>query len=202
MAKVRRFVVVACIAALASVVLGAGRAEAGLLGCSYPDAQQSFAAWGDNAQYVPVPGGSFEEGRAGWTFSRGAEIVDGNEPFGLGSPSDSHSLLLPPGSSAMTPGVCLAILTPTLRFVGSSSDGSPVRVSIYTKTLLGLLQIGSYGSMSVGTDWDASSIQTFTLENVLGLLNLGRSNIYFKFTSTGDATVRIDDVLLDPFLCR
>lgn len=187
---------------LAAAAFGAARADAGLLGCRYPQAQRTFAAWGDQGQYVPVPGGSFENGHAGWSFSGGAGIVGGNEPFYLGSTSDSHSLLLPPGSSATTPGVCLSILTPTIRFVGSSSDGSGVQVAISTKTLLGLVQIASFDLMSTGPVWDASSIQNFTLQNLLGLVNLGSSNIYFSFRPVGGATVQMDDLQLDPFLCR
>jgi hypothetical protein len=52
--------------------------------------------------------------------------------------------------------------------------------------------------MNLSTDWNPSEIQYFLLQNVLGLLNLDRSNIYFKFTPTGGATVQLDDVFLDP----
>jgi hypothetical protein len=186
------------VSVLAALTVGVGSADAGLFGCRYDDASQAFAQWGDRANYVPVDGGSFE-GRSSWSLSGGAQVVSGNEPFQLGSPSDSHSLLLPPGSSALTPGVCLTLLTPTLRFVGSSSDGSGVRVTMYTRTLLGLVQLPSQGTMALGTDWDASSTQKFLIQNVLGLLNLGRSNIYFRFTPVGGATVQMDDVYLDPF---
>jgi hypothetical protein len=201
-AKVGRVFGVVAVAALVAAVLGVGRAEAGLFGCRYPQATQPFAAWGDYARYVPVPGGSFEDARSDWRLSGGATIVDGNEPFNLTGSDHARSLVIPPGGSAMTPGVCLTILTPTIRFVGHSTDGSPVRVAIYTKTVLGLLKVASFGAMSVGTSWDPSSIQNFTIENVLGLLNLSRSNIYFEFTPTGGATVQLDDVLLDPFIWR
>src|SRR5581483_1344900 len=108
-----------------ALVLGAGKAQAGLLGCRYGDDAKTFARWGDYSDYVPVPGGNFES-NAGWTLTGGARIVDGNEPFHLRSPSDNHSLLLPPGSSAMSPPVCLQVLTPTIRFVGQASGASAV----------------------------------------------------------------------------
>lgn len=182
----------------AALSIGAGRADAGLTGCNFSNATHAFAPWGDNASYVPVPGGSFESS-AGWKLSGGAAIVAGNNPFYLGSASDSHSLLLPPGSSAMTPGVCLGILTPTLRFVGSASDGSGVHVTMYTRTLLGLVQLPSSNDIDLASNWDASQTQTFLIQNVLGLLNLNSANIFFRFTPVGGATVRMDDVLLDPF---
>jgi hypothetical protein len=186
------------VAVAAARSIGAGRADAGLLGCNYPTSSKTFSQWGDDSNYVPVTGGSFESS-AGWTLSGGAKVVSGNEPFYLGSQSDSRSLLLPPGSSAMTPAVCLTILTPTLRFVGSASDGSGVRVTMYTKTLLGLVQLPSVATVDLGSQWDASQTQGFLIQNVLGLLNLGRANIYFRFTPMGTTTVQMDDVYLDPF---
>lgn len=188
------------ICVLAALTLGTGTAQAGLLGCKYAAASQPFVQWGDAASYVPVPGGSFESA-AGWTLSGGAKIVSGNEPFYLGSSSDSHSLVLPPGSSALTPAVCLQLLTPSIRFVGSASDGSGVAVTLYTKTLLGLAQLPTGASMDLGTSWDASAVQPFLLQNVLGLLNLSTANIYFRFTPVGGATVQMDDLYLDPLFC-
>jgi hypothetical protein len=183
---------------MAALTVGAGGASAGVLGCNYPAAAQSFARWGDSSKYVPVPGGSFETA-GGWTLAGGARVVTGNEPFQLGSPGDSRSLELPPGSSAMTPGVCLYLLTPTLRFVGSASDGSGVRVTMYTRTLLGLVQLPSAGYVDLGSEWDASQTQRFLVQNLLGLVNLSQANIYFRFTPVGGATVRMDDVQLDPY---
>jgi hypothetical protein len=193
-------VVVVGASVLAALTLGAGNASAGLLGCSYPASSQAFSSWGDQSNYVPVPGGSFE-GASGWSLSGGAKIVNGNEPFGLGSPTDSHSLLLPPGSSATSPGVCLTLLTPTLRFIGSSSNGAPVHVTLYTKTLLGLVRLPSYTDLDLSTSWDASETAKFVLQNVLGLVNLGGQNIYFRFTPASGSTVQMDDVLLDPSFC-
>jgi hypothetical protein len=184
---------------LAALTVGAGSAKAGLLGCNYPTAEQSFAPWGDYSKYVPVPGGSFES-PGGWTLSNGAKIVAGNEPFHLGDPTDSRSLVLPPGSSALTPGVCLYVLSPTLRFVGSASDGSGVKITMYTRTLFGLVQLPSSGYVELDSVWNPSSTQVFLVQNLLGLVNLAQANIYFRFTPVGGATVQMDDVLLDPYL--
>jgi hypothetical protein len=190
------------VASLSALALGVGNASAGLLGCNYPASGQAFTQWGDSSKYVPVPGGSFESGAGGWTLSGGAKVVSGNEPFYLGSPTDSHSLVLPPGSSATSPGVCLSLLTPTLRFVGSSSNGSAVHVTMYTKTLLGLVRLPTYTDLTLSSSWDASETAHFLLQNVLGLVNLGNQNIYFRFAPAGNATVQMDDVLLDPTFCE
>lgn len=194
-------VLVVLVGVLSALVLGVGKAQAGLLGCRYGEDATTFSAWGDYHDYVPVPGGNFESS-AGWKLSGGAQIVSGNEPFYLRSSADSHSLLLPPGSSAMSPAVCLQVLTPTIRFVGQASNASSVKVTLYTRTLLGLVQIPTYGSMKVASSWDASDVEQFLLQNVLGTLNLGGVNVYFKFTPVDGSTVQMDDLELDPFFMR
>lgn len=201
MAKRLAVLVVGAASVLAALTIGTGSAEAGLFGCRYDDSGQRFAQWGDGADYVSIQNGAFESSY-GWRLSGGAQLVDENEPFYLGSKSDQRSLLLPPGGSALSPAVCLQLLTPTIRFVGRSSDASAVHVTLYTRTLFGLLQLPTYGEMDLSTDWDASSIHSFVLENVLGILSLTRTNVYFKFTPVGDATVQMDDLYLDPRLWR
>ena len=197
----KRFAAIAAgLCVVAALTVGAGSARAGLLGCSYPAASQPFSRWGDGASYVPVPGGTFE-GAGGWTLTGGARVVDGNEPFHLNSAGDSHSLLLPPGSAALSPAVCLQVLTPTIRAVGSASSGGGVAVTLYTRTLFGLAMLPTAGYLGLGTSWDASTVQPFLLQNVLGLLNLNAADIYFRFTPVGGGTVQLDDLYLDPFLC-
>jgi hypothetical protein len=184
---------------LAALTLGVGSASAGVLGCNYGAGSEPFSQWGDYANYVPVQGGTFE-GSTGWTLTGGAAVVGENNPFHLASATDTRSLILPPGSSATTPGVCLGVVTPTLRFVGYSSNGSAVHVALYTRTLFGLVQIPTTGDMNLSTSWGPSEVQYFLLQNVLGLVNLNSANIYFRFTPIGSATVHMDDVFLDPTL--
>ncbi|MGZ4353215.1 MAG: hypothetical protein ACXVZ4_06700 [Gaiellaceae bacterium] len=57
------------------------------------------------------------------------------------------------------------------------------------------------GYLGLGTSWDASTVQPFLLQNVLGLLNLNAANIYFRFTPVDGETAQLDDLYLDPFLC-
>src|SRR5206468_9610048 len=101
---------VAIIAALAL----SSTAKAGLIGtgsASYcdPTATHPFSAWGDSASYARLLNGGFEAGSTGWTLG-GARVVSGNEPFFVGgNTADSHSLLLPAGSSAYSGTVCFAL---------------------------------------------------------------------------------------------
>ena len=186
---------VACVAV--ALAFGAASGHAGLLGCGYTEVQQPFTAWGDNSSYVLAPGGSFEDTNT-WALSGGAQVVAGNEPFYLRSPDDSHSLLLPAGSSASSPSICLSVLDPTLRFVGKSSDGSDVHVDVYTSGALGLVKLPISMNVPLGTSWNPSDVESILLQNLVSLTDLGGANIVLRFSPIGSATVQIDDVYVDP----
>lgn len=186
-------VVVGVAAAFAAT---AGSAGAGLLSCPGPYSQ-TFAQWGDPSPYTLVPGGSFE-GTTGWRLSGGAAVVSGNEPFYVRSSSDSHSLLLPPGSSATSPATCFATLDPAMRLVGKASDGSGVRVDLYTATLFGIVRLPISTTVDLSSDWNASEKQNVFLNQVLALTSLGTTNVILRFTPVGSATVQLDDVQIDP----
>jgi hypothetical protein len=188
---------IAVAAALCAFALGAGDAKAGLFGCNYSE-QQTFSAWGDTSSYTAVPGGSFET--YGWGLFGGASIVSGNEPFMLGGDNDSHSLQLPPGASALSPGVCTGGGSPSMRFVGKANGAGYVRVDVYSMTL-GLLRLQKTAYVSLPSSWDASPVTVFPLQNLLGLVNLGTQNLYFRFSAPSGTTVQLDDVYLDPTFC-
>jgi hypothetical protein len=197
---------VSAVAVLATAVTAAlafgvtsGRAGliTGLLGCQGVSYSQPFAQWGDYNSYFLATGGSFE-GSGSWSLAGGAKVVGGNEPFYLNSKSDSHSLLLPPGSSAMSPAMCLAALSPHMRLVGKASDGSGVHVDVYASGVLGLVRLPVAADIDLSSTWDASGDVSLLLQNVLALTNLGKTSVVFRFSPIGSATVQIDDVYVDP----
>src|SRR5690348_14714704 len=65
-------------------------------------ASQVFLPWQDDASYGLVPGGSFESSLYGWSLSRGASVVAGNETYQVGGAADATSLYLPAGASVIT----------------------------------------------------------------------------------------------------
>src|SRR5207247_954629 len=89
-----------------------------------PTRTKPFLPWGDQNDYVLIPGGALETGSNSWRLKGGATLVAGNEPYHVHSQSDDEALSLPPGSSAQTNKVCLELLSPTLRFFAVNS-GSP-----------------------------------------------------------------------------
>ena len=197
---------VAIIAALAL----SSTAKAGLIGtgpASYcdPTPTQPFSAWGDPASYARLPNGGFEAGDAGWALGGGARVVSGNEPFFVGgNTADSHSLLLPAGSSAYSGTICFALGDWNLRFlmrnVGSSSGALHIQV-IVPSLLGGLLTVLDGGTVSSGSSWTPSPRLELLLCNVTSLL--GTRAVAFRFTPVGSgAAYQIDDVYLDPWKDR
>ncbi|MBJ7520538.1 MAG: hypothetical protein JHC84_12660 [Solirubrobacteraceae bacterium] len=80
-----------------------------------PTAKSFQGVDGDVSDYSVAPGGNFESGTAGWTLSRGARIVSGNETLGVSG--GSKSLQMPLGSSAISPEFCVDESHPHFRFV-------------------------------------------------------------------------------------
>ena len=197
------------VAIIAALVLSS-TAKAGLIGtgsASYcdPTATHPFSAWGDSASYARLLNGSFEGGSTAWTLGGGARVVSGNEPFFVGgNTADSHSLLLPAGSSAYSGTVCFALGDWNLRFlmrnVGSSSGALHIQV-VVPSLLGGLLTILDGGTVSSGSSWAPSPRLQLLLCNVTSLL--GTKAVAFRFTPVGaGAAYQIDDVYLDPWKDR
>jgi hypothetical protein len=182
-------------------------AHAGLIGtgaASYcdPTASQPFAPADTNA-YTMMPGGSFEYGTPPWLLSGGAKIVSGNETSYLNSRTDSRSLYLPAGASAVTPTTCFALGDWHARFmlknVGSSAGSVHVQV-IVPSLVGGLFSILDGGTVQAGGTWTPSPRIELLLSNVTSLL--GTKAVAFRFTAVGrGAAYQLDDVYLDPWKC-
>src|SRR5215210_7526611 len=193
--------VMALAATLAAVT--AQSAEGGLIGtgaASGCDASASrpFQAWGDNANYLLMPGGSFESGMPTWTLSGGATVVSGNETFYAEGDRGKRSLYLPTGSSAVSPTGCFEFGDWHARFFvrGAGSRGGTVHVDVVVRSLLGVLTILDGGSVSVSGDWRPSPRIGMLVCNVTGLL--GTKAVALRFRTTSGA-VQVDDVYLDPW---
>jgi hypothetical protein len=186
--------------ALAIVPASASAADLGLNGCPAQTIEHPFARWLDNANYVLVPGGTFEGSLAGWKLSGGAKVVSGSESFAAHGTGEKYALSLPSGSSATTPPVCVGVLDPTMRYFAANDGGllSLMSVSIlYYPPGGGVLTL-PLGVNIGGKAW-APSLPTLVTANLLGLLSGGKASVAFRFTPIGlGAKWRIDDVYVDP----
>jgi hypothetical protein len=195
------------LAALATMLMTVSTAHAGLIGtgaASYCDstASQPFAPQDMNS-YTLLPGGSFEAGTPAWALTGGAKIVTGNETSYLHSRSDSRSLYLPAGGSAVTPTTCFALGDWHTRFmlknVGAKTGAVDVQV-IVPSVLGGLLTILDGGTVQAGGTWTPSPRVELLLSNVTSLV--GTKAVAFRFTAVGrGAAFQLDDVYLDPWKC-
>ena len=202
---VRRLALPAFLVCAALAAVAPSSASAGLLGtgeASYCDtsASQPFESWGDEAWYVLTPGGSFESGAQPWALRNGAKVVSGNETFYVRSTSDTRSLYLPAGGSAISPSTCYALghwhLRLFVKNVGTSSGS--LHVDVVVRSLTGVLSVLDGGTIKGGGTWAPSPKIELLLANVTSLL--GNEAVSFRFQTVGTgAAFQIDDVYLDPW---
>jgi hypothetical protein len=180
----------------------APQANAGLLPTCAGPYERAFAQWADPAWYTLVRDGTFESGASGWSLAGGARVVDGNEPFYVHGAGETRSLLLPPGASATSPPVCMALGRPTMRFFARSADGgrSTVRVEVVSRNLLGVLSILDGGPVVAGPSWQPSPRVSLLGSNLASLL--WTTQVHLRFRAVGDTSSQLDDVYVDPWVIR
>ena len=190
----------ALLGCLGVIAVSGTPAQAALISTSACDSSaltQPFAAWGDTNLYKLAPGGSFEDGDAGWTLSGGAGTVSGSEPFGAAGSVGASSLELPAGASATSPFTCVNAAYPRFRFFGHNTGLlSTVAVSVVYKLPIAGEVAVPVGVVALSGSW-APSVPMLTASAVTGLLSGGTADVALRFTAlTG--TSRIDDVFVDP----
>ena len=199
----RRAVIGAAATLVASLAM-AGSASAGVVvktttNCADQVLSQPFSRFGDSMHYTLMPGASFENGTAGWSFSGGARVTSGNESYNVNGAGDAKSLRLPLGSSAVTAPMCVGLEHPTLRFFAKRNSGllSTLVVSVRIQ-----LQLGGTLELPVGVvlgngTWKPT-LPMIYLDNLLPLLPGQYTPVSFRFTPLlGDWSV--DDVYIDPY---
>ena len=188
------------LAGLAMLVF-APQAQAGLLPSCPGTYSKPFAQWGDSAAYTLVGDGAFEGGAAGWALSGGAKVVAGNETFYVHGTGEARSLLLPGGSSATSPPVCMVLGRPKARLFTVAPGGSgSMRVEVLSRGLLGILSIIDGGVVNAGSRW-APTQPISLLGSNLGSA-LWATWVQLRFRPIGDRSIAIDDVYVDPWVIR
>lgn len=192
--------------ALSVLALQAPSAHAGLLSllpgsCGNQPASQPFAQWGDRSEYTPVPGGDFEAGGVPWLLTGGAKPAVGNETYQVAG-RGSQSLVLPAGSSAVSPFSCTSIYHPTARFFlrNTGSPASRLRVqAVYPGLLFGTVTT-TLGEFTGTSTWEPSPALSLLVSNLLATVSLNQTVIAFRFApADGTGAWSIDDVYLDPY---
>ena len=201
----RRTLAAGFTASLAFAAL-ASPASAGVLtesatNCDDNPLVKPFERFGDGANYRLVPGGSFEAGSSGWQLSGGAKVVSGNESYKVNGPRDSRSLLLPTGSRAVSPVVCVGLEEPTLRLFAKRDSGllSTLLVEAQVETSLGLSAwVPVLPGDAGGGSWHPTMAMPLVV-NLLPLLPGDRTPVRFRFSPLLLGSWQIDDVYVDPW---
>lgn len=195
---------VSALAALAALAAGTARpAEGGLIGTGAAsgcdtEASHPFEAWGDDANYLLVPGGSFEAGEPEWALTRGAYVGPGNEPFRTENDRGTRSLHMLPGSTATSPTSCFAFGDWHARFFvrGVGARGARLEVDVVVKSVLGVLTVLDGGAVAPSGEWRPSPRIGLLVCNVTSLL--GTKAVAVRFRAV-DGAFQIDDVYIDPW---
>jgi hypothetical protein len=191
----------ALVAACFALAVAAQPAAAATTPTTCPDmvSSQVFAALGDTANYTPVAGGTFEGDVSGWTLN-GASVVPGNEPWQVDGSSDSKSLRIPSGVSAVSPTFCVSSKTPSWRFFAHAANTSPGTVlHVYVQTTVSgrvlKLPVAQYTGANYSS-WAA------TPSMVLGKVLPPNFNVNVQFVFAADSNGgawSLDDVFVDPY---
>jgi hypothetical protein len=179
--------------------------DGSLLGCGH-EATHPFMRFLDPLPYTLLPGGDFESGAAGWRLSGGARLTDGSEPWAVTGSSGSKSLLLPSGSSATSPPMCMGLVLPVVRFFSTGGSAlSYMQVdALYTDAAgrqrsIVLLPVGLPSS-----SW-MPNLPMLQLGGALNAATLNglTSQVSLRFTPRGllfgSGTWRVDDIYVDPW---
>ena len=164
-----------------------------------PAIGQPFTPWDDLGFYTLVSGGDIEGDLSGWTLN-GAQVVEGNERFGVGGAGDHRSLALAEGDSVTSAPICIDDTYPWFRFFARNTAGrnAKLRVDVLYTDVKGKLReegTGDYstredgwlptGSLGIDVDWN----------KVPG----GTVLVSFRFTAESNSSFLVDDVYVDPF---
>jgi hypothetical protein len=197
-------ILVSALAALAAMAaVTAPSAQGGLIGTGAASGcdttvSHPFEAWGDNANYLLMPGGSFEKGQPEWSLTKNAKVIAGNEPFYAEGDRGKRSLYLPGGSTATSPTGCFQFGDWHARFFvrRSGSREGRLEVDVLVRSLVGVLTVLDGGSVTPSGEWQPSPRIGMLVCNLTGLL--GTKAVALRFRAV-NADFQIDDVYLDPF---
>lgn len=190
---------------LASILVcsaGLVSASAAQAACVQQTTTKAYASFGDRADYVLAPGGSFESGTASWSLT-GASIATGTAPLPAGRSTDRGSLALSAKGKAISPPFCVGIEHPNFRMQARKTSGT------WASLLVKLRWIESTGKVNETTvgSFDGSKFTAWAptpsvmLAQALPMWNSSQSVTAQIVLDPEDAggNWQIDNVYVDPY---
>jgi hypothetical protein len=164
--------------------------------CTYPAASRVFLPWFDLASYSPAPQGDLAD-TSDWQLA-GTSLSSDHDPWTAGS----ASLVLPAGSRATTPEMCVGLVNPTIRFFVNNGAGraSDLKVSLVYQSVLGGTTTVTLAKLRTsGPGWQPSAPVLVGANLMSAITAGGYATVSFVFTPEGGPW-SIDGVYVDPFL--
>jgi hypothetical protein len=155
-----------------------------------------FSPWSDTHSYRLVPGGDFPSGGSGWTLSGAASIGPSSSSYQLSGAGDAGELVLPAGSTAVSPYSCVDTAQPTVRFMDAGDSNAQLTVNAVFEVPSGLHVTLPLGVLTPGSGWQPSPTLVDG-QAIAGLLSGGAAPMALSFASTG-GTVDVSDAFVDP----
>lgn len=171
--------------------------------CAGSKVSQPFALWGDPADYVEVPNGSFDLGLAGWALR-------GNEDAARVVPT-FRGLVLEAGKGVkiVSPPICFDETRPharmLARLVGDNGAAGRVEVEVHYRKLTGVgieqLDVGTFSHEDASRTWTASPRMGTPLGVIRKIVRpdiFGHRWFRYEFRLKGGAIWQFDDLFVDP----
>jgi hypothetical protein len=182
-----------------AVVVGPSTAAQAADECTTRTTTKAFAAFGDNNDYFPISGGTFESGSlSAFTTTGGVSVAGENEPWKVLGSAHGRSAALPPRATLKAT-FCVQIGEDSMRLFAKSPSNAGSGLTIKTTVST------AYGSASTSSSMSASSAAwaptpSIPLKNVSG--PDGKQYVTLLITNTGSGTWLVDDILVDPWKTR
>lgn len=176
-------------------------ADAAPESCVEQPTTKAFARFGDEAEYSPAPGGTFEQGNHGWELSKGASIIDGND--GAKVTAGTKSLKLGSGAVATSPEFCVSEANPYFRFVAKPSFFlSTFQALVIYRDAKGALTQAQFQSSSdiklFPGIWAPSKISPLAIKIPLLMSGSRTASVQIVIGSLFGGA-QIDSVMVDPY---
>jgi hypothetical protein len=181
------------LAAIASLAVAAPASASS--GCSAPPVSSAFLPWGDLNDYFLAQGGDFES-TSGWTFSGGAKLVSGSEPYVATGRLGKTSLSMPTGSVALSPVLCLTPDNPLIRFFAKAPQGSAAALKGEAVVSKPASQVIGLGTVRGTLLWSAAKPMASGVNDVLWDADK-KVSLQVRFTADSGSW-QIDDLFVDP----
>jgi len=188
----------ALVGALAVVGVPAASAQAADA-CTTRTTTRALAMFGDNNDYFPIGGGTFESGDLSYFGLTGSPfIANENEPWHVLGADNTRSVALPPGAT-LTAIFCVQVGEDSMRLFAKSAgtSGSSLTIRTSVSTLYG----SAMTSTSLGPQY-----ATWGLSPRIPLINVagpdGKQFVTLSLINTGNSPWLVDDILVDPWRTR